>query len=238
MPRADRLYAIREMLESGRPTNIDALAQRFGVSERTIARDLAVLRNHVVIEGRPGPRGNIRLLSRGAARGPVLADDEVFALWLAVWGMASHVREGARLAQSAFAKVEQALPGDQRRRLRAMTQRLFVGRPAAEPLAKTARPPQPGVLVGLAGPFARQTQMWIEYQDAEGRITRRAVEPHALLVQAPLLYVLGFDRLRQAPRMFRIDRIRRVRTLDQPVSSHLDAWRTFDLAVAGVSPRR
>jgi predicted DNA-binding transcriptional regulator YafY len=35
------------------------------------------------------------------------------------------------------------------------------------------------------------------------------VEPHALLVHAPLWYVSGWDRGKDAPRLFRMDRIRR-----------------------------
>lgn len=46
-----------------------------------------------------------------------------------------------------------------------------------------------------------------EYRDREGRCSQRAVEPHGLLVQPPVWYILGVDVHKAAPRMFRMDRM-------------------------------
>lgn len=47
------------------------------------------------------------------------------------------------------------------------------------------------------------------YVDREGRRTRRRIEPHGLLVRAPLWYIVGWDLEKDAARLFRVDRIRR-----------------------------
>ena len=46
------------------------------------------------------------------------------------------------------------------------------------------------------------------YRDREGKVTSRRVEPHGLLVQSPVWYVLARDLEKGEPRMFRMDRIR------------------------------
>jgi predicted DNA-binding transcriptional regulator YafY len=53
------------------------------------------------------------------------------------------------------------------------------------------------------------------YTDREGRRTRRKVEPHGLLVRAPLWYVIAWDSRRNAPRLFRADRIRRPSVIEE-----------------------
>lgn len=219
--------------------NRRALAERFSVSERTVARDLAALRRHVVIEGTPGPRGGIRLIERHSAPAGALAltDEEAVALWLAVWATASRGGGIESQALRAFEKVERALAPEPRARLRAISRRVFIGDAAGEHLVAAARPPRPSVVAALAGPLTKRTAARLTYEDAEGRRTVRSVEPHALLVQAPLMYLLAYDRDRAAPRMFRLDRIQRATSLDSAVTSRLDVWRVFDLAVAGVRRR-
>lgn len=239
MARVDRLYEMREVLRRGGLMNLRALAEQFGVSERTVERDLAVLRRHAIIEGTHGPRGGVRLIERHrtSASALMLSDEEAVALWLAVWATAS--RGGAIESQAlrAFQKVEQALPTNTRTRLRAISRRVFVGHAAGEHLAAAASPPRPSVVAALAGPFARRTAMRLIYEDAERKRSVRSVEPHALLVQAPLMYLLAYDRDRAAPRMFRLDRIQRATPLDSAITSRLDVWRAFDLGVAGVRRR-
>jgi predicted DNA-binding transcriptional regulator YafY len=46
------------------------------------------------------------------------------------------------------------------------------------------------------------------YSDREGSRTRRRVEPHAILIRAPVWYIIAWDLRRDAPRTFRMDRIR------------------------------
>lgn len=49
--------------------------------------------------------------------------------------------------------------------------------------------------------------------DRDGTKTNRRIEPHGLLVQTPVRYVLARDVDKGEPRMFRMDRIARPRLL-------------------------
>src|SRR5947207_3029456 len=61
----------------------------------------------------------------------------------------------------------------------------------------------------LDGTLGRAGGVWrFGYTDRQGRRTRRRVEPHGLLVRAPLWYIIAWDSARDGPRSFRMDRIR------------------------------
>jgi predicted DNA-binding transcriptional regulator YafY len=47
-----------------------------------------------------------------------------------------------------------------------------------------------------------------DYRDAKGRMTRREVEPQAMLILPPLWYLVGWDPMRADFRHFRMDRIK------------------------------
>ena len=57
----------------------------------------------------------------------------------------------------------------------------------------------------------------IEYVDKIDEFTSRTVEPVAVLGVQPHWYLWAFCRLRQAPRAFRLDRIRSATVLDETV---------------------
>jgi len=61
--------------------------------------------------------------------------------------------------------------------------------------------------------FSMGLGLAFHYTDREGRSSARRIEPHGLLVQTPVWYVLARDLDKQEPRMFRMDRIARPRIL-------------------------
>jgi predicted DNA-binding transcriptional regulator YafY len=55
----------------------------------------------------------------------------------------------------------------------------------------------------------------IEYLSAEGDVSQRTVEPYSFARELPYWYVYCWDRLKEAERSFRLDRIRHARLLDE-----------------------
>ncbi|MEH6523793.1 MAG: WYL domain-containing protein [Sulfitobacter sp.] len=49
--------------------------------------------------------------------------------------------------------------------------------------------------------------MRFQYRDAKGTVTRRIVEPQAMLILPPLWYLVAWDPMRKDFRYFRMDRI-------------------------------
>jgi predicted DNA-binding transcriptional regulator YafY len=78
--------------------------------------------------------------------------------------------------------------------------------------------------------FTTKRLLRFHYTDAKGSHSRRSVEPHGLLVRAPLWYVIAWDPTPDAARLFRADRVR------QPeITTHAFVPRPHEL-VTGVCP--
>lgn len=63
------------------------------------------------------------------------------------------------------------------------------------------------VLQAFEEAFHRGKSLSFAYVDRRGTPSHRHVEPHGLLLQAPAWYLLAYDLERDAPRMFRLDRM-------------------------------
>jgi predicted DNA-binding transcriptional regulator YafY len=90
----------------------------------------------------------------------------------------------------------------------------------------------PGAAAGevFAG-FLERRVLGFTYTDAEARRTARVVEPQFLLLNAPVWYLVAWDRGRDAPRTFRLDRISGVCATEDTFVLRPEA--AFAAAVAG-----
>ena len=70
--------------------------------------------------------------------------------------------------------------------------------------------PEPDAMRRLQVAFVRETTVRADYVKESGESSSRRVEPHAMLINWPAWYLLGFDHLRGEPRTFRFDRFRNV----------------------------
>lgn len=217
MPRTDRVMDLVELLRGRDTTTVSALAGELGVSRRTVLRDLATLRARgLPITGEPGPSGGLRLEGARGVTAVHLGVAEVVSLWLAArlsraasdlpWG------EGAR---SGLAKLMASLPRERTRELRALCRRVIVGPPASERVRSGAGRAPPELLRLFEEAFGRGAGLGFHYADRVGQRTLRRVEPHGLLVQTPVWYLLARDADKGEPRMFRMDRISSPRLLGE-----------------------
>lgn len=137
MKRTERLFALAEHLRSRRTgTTAQALADRFGVTVRTIYRDLDSLRAaDLPVVGERG-RGGGLALEPGYSLPPVNFNPREAALLVACgeWLMASRVMPFTGTLSQALDKVRAALPTAHQRALARQRQALsFVGVPAKSP---------------------------------------------------------------------------------------------------------
>ena len=172
MGRAERLLDLAELLRASEGTTVLALATELGVSERTLLRDLATLRERgMPITGEPGPGGGVRLESDRGVTAVHLSLAEAASIWLA----ARLSREASDLpwgeaARSALAKLLGSLPRHKARELRALCRRVYVG-PAAS--AATTRG-QRWVVVGWVGGMASIPQTVANPDDGFDRVAQGA----------------------------------------------------------------
>lgn len=225
MPRAERLLELADLLRGRETTTVDELASELRVSRRTLLRDLAALRERgMPIRGESGHGGGVRLEGGRGVAAVHLSLPEVVALWL-----------GARLAQaaselpwgdaasSAMAKLLASLPTAKARALRKLCRRVVVGQPrrtksctgveAPRVISPAPPAPPPELLRLFEEAFSSGVGLGFHYTDREGKKSTRRVEPHGLLAEPPVWYVLARDVDKAEPRTFRMDRIARPRLL-------------------------
>jgi predicted DNA-binding transcriptional regulator YafY len=118
-------------------------------------------------------------------------------------------------AETALSKIERTLPGERVRQLRRFMRNVLVGDPAPAAAGTVARPVDPGLLEAFERAFSNGYVMQLDYIDRDGRASSRLAEPHAILVRAPLCYVIAWDQAKDAARLFRMDRINAAKVLDQ-----------------------
>lgn len=219
MTRTDRVMDLLDLLRVSDAMTVEALADELGVSRRTILRDLASLRERGwPIRADSGPGGGVYLDRDRGMRAVHLSVDEVASLWVAArLAISAGNLPWARAARSALDKVLASVPLERQRRLKQLLRRVVIGRPATARVVAELGSPPPELLTAFEQAFADDRCLGFEYTDRHGKQTRRRAEPHGLLLEMPAWYLLSRDVDSGQPRMFRMDRMRRVRVLrDQP----------------------
>jgi predicted DNA-binding transcriptional regulator YafY len=205
--RTDRLYAIVEELRARapRPMSRRWLADRFEVSPRTIERDIAGLQQAAVpIWSQRGREGGYGIDARHTLPPLNLTTLEATAVAVALAAAGSAPYAGH--ARTAAAKVAAVLTGG-------------TGTGAATRIRVSPSPPvaSPGVVVAVEEAVAQGRVAELSYRDREGHPTRRQVECHGLYARGRDWYVVGWCRLRDDRRLFRLDRIATISVLPEPV---------------------
>jgi predicted DNA-binding transcriptional regulator YafY len=179
------------------------LADRLGVSPRTLRRDVDRLRElGYPVEAQRGVDGGYQLAA-GAALPPLVVDDEE-AVALAIGLQSAAQSSVAGLAESsvrALAKVIQVMPGRLRHRVEALTAMTV---PAGGTAWLTV---DPALLTTIALACRSEERMRFAYTAASGEQTQRHVEPHRLVSLSRRWYLVAYDLTRHDWRSFRLDRL-------------------------------
>ncbi len=204
-----RLLQLLALLQARRDWPGPALADRLGVSPRTIRRDVERLRElGYPVDALSGPAGGYRLRA-GTAMPPLLLDDEeavaiAVGLRAAAGGSIAGIEE---TAVRALVKLEQILPSHLRRRvsaLRAATATLpgWAGAGAGATV-------DPDALTLLASACRDREVVRCAYRRRDGTDSRRRVEPCSLVSLGHRWYLVAWDDERADWRTFRLDRLQR-----------------------------
>lgn len=202
-----RLLRLVSLLSARPAWTCAELAARMDVTERTVRRDVARLRElGYGVESDPGPWGGYRL--GGGSRVPplILDDEEALAVAVALREAAlSGVLGGDQAALSALLKLRQALPPRIADRLGAMDAAfVHVPRSGERQIAS-------GTLLELACACRLGERAHLSYRDREGKATTRDVDPYRLVRSGRRWYFVARDVARGEWRTFRADRVERIR---------------------------
>ena len=228
---ARRENLVRLMRRRGHTTVYD-LARELSVSRRTVLRDLAAVRDRgFIVHAESGPGGGVSIDPSSVLVATQLGAEEVVALVLSVAMIrAAPWMPFASPAETALAKIEGALPPERVSELRRLLERVLIGDPMHEVPLSVGRI-DPDLLQAFERAFSQSRLLRFDYRDRYGQASHRRVEPHAVLVKAPLWYVVAWDTQKNEPRTFRMDRMTAPVVLDD--TSFLP--RPFD-ELTGVCP--
>jgi predicted DNA-binding transcriptional regulator YafY len=197
-----RLLRLLSLLSTRPDWGAAELAERLGITPRTVRRDVARLRSlGYPVRAAPGVAGGYRL-GAGASLPPLLLDDdEAVAVALSLRTSATHAVSGVgEPAVRALAKLEQVLPSRLRERAAAIGQMTV-------PLTGPGPVLDATVLTSLARACRGRERLEFGYRDHRGGTTARRVEPHRLVQAGYRWYLVARDIDRDDWRTFRADRI-------------------------------
>ena len=203
-----RVLQLLGLLQSRRVWSGEELAERLGVTTRSVRRDVERLRDlgYPVLASK-GLGGGYQL-GAGAALPPLLLDpDEAVAmavcLRLAAGGTIAGVGDSALRALS---KLDQVMPSRLRSQVSAVHESTVT-----LTWNSSDSPVEPDVLMTLARACRDREHVSASYVDRAGNATERRLEPYQLVTTGKRWYLLAFDRDRQDWRSLRLDRMRDVR---------------------------
>lgn len=197
-----RLLRLLSLMQSRRDWKGSELADRLGVSGRTVRNDVDRLRRlGYPVEAGPGPTGGYRLGAGGSLPPLLLEDDEAVAVAVGLRTAANGSVKGIEEASvQALAKLKQVIPA----RLR---QRITDVEHYAISVAGGGPTVDPDVLVAIAAACRNSECVRFDYRPYAGDVARRVVEPYRLINDRRRWYLFAWDLGRSGWRTFRADRI-------------------------------
>lgn len=202
-----RLLRLLSLLQTRRDWSGPDLAERLGISHRTVRRDVDRLRDMGYrIEATMGRDGGYRL-DAGAELPPLLFDDDqVIALAVALQAATGTGAAVDEAAARALTTLRQVMPSRLRHRLDSVA---FTTLPARAD-ASAGAPVPPDVLVAISAAVRAREVLRFDYTDGRpgaGPAAPRRVEPHHLVASGGRWYLVGWDLDRGDWRVFRADRV-------------------------------
>jgi len=197
-----RLLRLLSYLQARRDWSGADLADRLGVSARTVRRDVDRLRQlGYPVHASTGIAGGYRL-GAGAALPPLLLDDEeavavAIGLRTAAGGTVAGIEE---TSVRALAKLEQVLPSRLRHRVSAL-------QAVTVPLTASGPTVAPDTLTAIAAACRDHQRLRFDYRHHDGRESVRTTEPHRLVHTGRRWYLVAWDTELEDWRTFRVDRI-------------------------------
>ncbi len=216
MNRIDRLFAILLKLQSKSPITSQELAEHFEVSQRTVYRDIAALSEMgVPIVALPGEGYT---LMEGFYLPPlVFTSAEATALFLGARMLA--LQAAGRLpdnAEQALTKIAGVLPDNTRKHVEALTTIIRFMLPE-----QRFNLDDPRLLILQKAVLERRLIHLRYHSLSRDETTARDVEPSELRYANGSWYVIGYCRLRQGIRGFRLERVEELKLLNETFEPRL-----------------
>ncbi|MGW5384700.1 helix-turn-helix transcriptional regulator [Nocardia sp. NPDC003963] len=205
-----RALQLLELLQSAHMRTVAELAERLGVDERTVRRDVARLSGSGVhIESVRGRYGGYRLAPGRRVLPIMFSSAEVVAVFLGLAHAQAMPGEPEIAVQTALSKVRRAMRPEDAQQVDTVFE--VMGRGSQHGVVD----PDPAVMLALAEAVSLRRVVDLRYRDGEGIPSRRRVLPYDLVAHTGRWYLVALDSEKTEERTFRVDRIRATRLLPE-----------------------
>lgn len=232
--RLNRLDLLANRLKADELMTINVLASEFGVSRRTLSRDIAILRDRgLPIEADAGRGGGIRLHRTWGVGRLALNYQEAIELLFSIaiaekleapWVFMNSASIRRKLAASFSPTI--------RNRIKGLRTRIHVAGATSPQILASFNAPRSKSMAIIFQAFLEMRRIKMTYVDADGASSARTIEPHHLLLCPPVWYLYAWDSDKEAVRCFRCDRIQAASLDDTPFSDR--TYHLFESAIASM----
>ncbi|MER6613646.1 helix-turn-helix transcriptional regulator [Streptomyces xantholiticus] len=203
---ANRTLELLSLLQTQKEWTGDGLAERLGVSPRTVRRDINRLRElGYPVTATKGPSGYYRL-SRGVRLPPLIVDDEqAIAIALSLQTAPASVAGMGDATKRALNSIRELLPPHLARRLATFSIEQIEN-------AWELAPPQvdPALVAQLSAAAQQRELVRFSYRSIDLDTVEDSevlAEPHRLVVWSGRWYMVAYDQHRNSWHAYRLDRI-------------------------------
>lgn len=199
--RLDRLLSIIIYLLNRDLVRARELADRFGVTVRTIQRDMVSLQEAgIPIVTIQGPSGGYGIMSTWKLDSQLITIDNLFYMLTALGSIKDALPD--RGLEETFEKVQTLMPADSRREYDKRRQKLYVDFRMLAGMKGNNR------VFDIINRAVEQSRLLkIDYVDTKLERSARTVEPMTLVFRWRSWYLYAYCLLRKDYRLFRISRI-------------------------------
>lgn len=210
MNRIDRLHAILTHLQSKRKVTAQEVADRFNISLRTVYRDVKAIEE----SGVPviGEAGSGYTIMEGYRLPPVMFTQEEAAALLLGSKLAAHQTDGSirRNMEAALFKIKAVLRSSDKEHVDNLDDHIAVLDSAMNAGSSSGQH-----LSALQKAIVEKRVIFIRYQSNTEEISERQVEAIGLCRYGASWHLIGWCRLREGYRDFKVERILRLQVKDE-----------------------
>jgi predicted DNA-binding transcriptional regulator YafY len=205
-----RVLTVLELLQTYGQLSSAELSRRLEVTPRSVRRYIMMLQDlGIPIESERGRHGGYRLRPGYKLPPLMFTNSEAMAVTL---GLLNVDRLGLVVdepaIEGALAKIGRVLPDSVQEQVRSIQDATFIDDVPRQ--SRTAA----DTVIGLSQAVQQQRQVWIRYVTPY-RETTRTLDPYGLILRDGAWYAVGWCHLREAIRVFRLDRIATYRVLSR-----------------------
>ena len=209
MNRIDRLHAILTHLQSKKRVTAQEVADRFNISLRTVYRDVKALEE----SGVPviGEAGSGYTIMEGYRLPPVMFTQEEASALLLGAKLAEHLSDASikKHFNAALFKIKAVLRTTDKEHMDQLNDNIAV-------LSRLPADDSAGrYLVELQKALGDKREVHIRYQSGEDAVTERSLDPIGLCHYGQAWHLIGWCKLRNNYRDFRVSRIQHLEILDK-----------------------